>query len=95
MGFFLLMAVICAWLAVQLRDRWLGVNAVLFVGLAFMPFLGGAVLLAWWALMALMAWRVVGQNHPQVWRGRAPQPQSDRCVVCIPYRNSAASEGRE
>jgi hypothetical protein len=38
MLFFIGMAVLCAWLGAQLRDRWLWVNAALFVGLAGMPY---------------------------------------------------------
>jgi hypothetical protein len=47
MLFFIGMAVLCAWLGAQLRDRWLWVNAALFVGLAGKPHFTGVALLGW------------------------------------------------
>jgi hypothetical protein len=48
MLFFVGMACVCAHLGLRLRDRWLWVNAALFVGLAGMPHFTGVALLGWW-----------------------------------------------
>lgn len=93
--FFVLMALACAWLSVQLQDRWLAVNAWLFVGLAFTPLIGGSALLLWWVVVGLMAWWMAVRYFPRAWREPAPLPQSAHYAVCRWYHSSAASEGRE
>jgi hypothetical protein len=93
MLFFMGMAVLCAWLGAQLRDRWLWVNAVLFVGLAGTPYLAGVALWGWWLAVGLTAFwaaRRVPKPCPAL-------PLPTRCAhyaVCRPYHSSAASEDR-
>jgi hypothetical protein len=62
MFFFMGMAVLCAWLGAQLRDRWLWVNAVLFVGLAGTPYLAGVALWGWWLAVGLTAFWAARQR---------------------------------
>jgi hypothetical protein len=93
MLFFIGMAVLCAWLGAQLRDRWLWVNAALFVGLAGTPYLAGAALWGWWLAVGLTAlW--AAQQVPKPCPAPAPPTPLAHYAVCRPYHSSAASEDR-
>jgi len=92
--FFMSIAILCAYFGVRLHDRWLLVNAVLFVGLAWTPYLAGAWLWGWWLGVGIMAWGASRWRPPQVSQGRTPPPPPVHYAVCRPYHSSAASEDR-
>lgn len=92
MFFFLGMASLCVWFGVRLKERWLLVNAVLFVGLAFTPYLTGAWLWGWWAWVGITAW-VMGRRRTASEMPALPPPPV-HYAVCRPYRSSATSEDR-
>jgi hypothetical protein len=93
MLFFIGMAVLCVWLGAQLRDRWLWVNAALFVGLAGTPYLAGAALWGWWLAVGLTAlW--LARRVPTPCPAPAPPTPLAHYAVCRPYHSSAASEDR-
>jgi len=94
MLFFMAIAVLCTYFGVRLRDRWLLVNAVLFVGLAWTPYLVGAWLWGWWLGVGIMAWGVSRWRPPTVSQARSPQLPPVHYAVCRPYHSSAASEDR-
>lgn len=94
MLFFLFLAGLCAYLGIWLHDRWLRANAVLFLGLAGMPYFTGAALWGWWLLVGIMAWVVARLRSPQACPAPAPLPRYVHYAVCRPYHNSAASEDR-
>ncbi len=92
MLFFLLMAGLCAWFSVPLRERWLLVNAVLFVGLACTPYLSGVWLWGWWLGIGAMAWGA--SRHRAISQVPSPPPPPAHYAVCRPYHSSATSEDR-
>lgn len=93
MLFFLLMAGLCAWCGVRLQERWLLVNAVLFVGLAFTPYLSGVWLWGWWLCIGAMAWGASRRGRTASQAQTLP-PLPVHYAVCRPYHSSAASEDR-
>lgn len=93
MLFFLTMAGLCAWCGVRLRERWLLVNAVLFFGLAFTPYLSGAWLWGWWLGIGAMAWGASRRGQTAS-PARTLLPPPVHYAVCRPYHSSAASEDR-
>lgn len=94
MLFFLFLAGLCAYLSVRLRDRRLRVNAVLFLGLAFMPYFLGVLLWGWWLGVGLTAWAAARWRSLQACPAPAPPPPPAHYAVCRPYRSSATSEDR-
>jgi hypothetical protein len=93
MLFFVCLACVCAYLGLRLRDRWLWVNAALFVGLAGTPYLAGAALLGWWLAIGLTAlWAAL--QVPKPCPAPAPPTPLAHYAVCRPYHSSAASEDR-
>jgi hypothetical protein len=93
MLFFVCMACVCAYLGLRLRDRWLWVNAALFVGLAGMPYFTGVALWGWWVAIGLTAlW--LARRVPTPCPAPAPPTLLAHYAVCRPYHSSAASEDR-
>lgn len=92
--FFMAIAILGIYFGVRLRDRWLLANAVLFVGLAWTPYLAGMWLWGWWLGVGIMAWGVSRWRPPTVSLERSPQLPPVHYAVCRPYHSSAASEDR-
>ncbi|GIV11467.1 MAG: hypothetical protein KatS3mg020_0958 [Fimbriimonadales bacterium] len=94
MLFFLCLAGLCAYLSVRLRDRWLRANAVLFMGLAGMPYCAGVSLWGWWLVIGLTAWGAARWGVRQACPAPAPPTPRAHYAVCRPYHSSATSEDR-
>ncbi len=94
MLFFWCLAILCAYCSVRLRDRWLRVNALLFMGLAGMPHFTGAWLVGWWLLIGVMAWAWARWNPQSACPAPAPPTPPAHYAVCRPYHSSATSEDR-
>lgn len=93
MLFFVCMAGLCTYLGLHLRDRWLWVNAALFVGLAGTPYLSGTTLWGWWVAIGLMAFWAA-RRAPKPCPAPVPPTPLAHYAVCRPYHSSAASEDR-
>lgn len=93
MLFFVCLACLCAYLGLHLRDRWLWVNAALFVGLAGTPYLSGATLWGWWLAIGLIAFGAA-RRAPKPCPAPVPPTLSAHYAVCRPYHSSATSEDR-
>ena len=93
MLFFVCMACFCACLGMRLRDRWLWVNAALFVGLAGTPHLAGVALGGWWLAIGLTALWVARQAPKPCPAPSLPTPPA-HYAVCRPYLSRATSQVR-
>jgi len=93
MLFFVCMACVCAYMGLRLRDRWLWVNAVLFVGLAGAPYLTGGALWGWWLAIGLTAFWAARRLPTPCPAPSQPTPPA-HYAVCRPYHSSATSEDR-